>query len=85
MQGHELSQRVDHKDKAFNNFLTILQFSSHLSTPIQFEPIKNNNFDQDGIIHQIIVIGNIGNGKSTLLNKLMNLEKLAGNRENSVI
>lgn len=54
-------------DSALNGFFATLSFVQHLSDPIEYEPLNVEQIED--FLYNIILIGNIGNGKSTLSNK----------------
>ena len=51
------------RDEIFRNFFKTLNLVRNLSNDIEYKPIQGSNE------RKVLVIGNIGNGKSTLLNK----------------
>ena len=54
-----------------------VKFAQHLSNPICFTTMENN-------MRQVIIIGCLGQGKSTLLNKIAFVNQLLKNHRNGV-
>ena len=58
---------LDHQENILKDFLHTLLFTTHLSKPIEYQELKEieNEFKNN-----VLIVGNIGNGKSTVTNKL---------------
>ena len=79
-------QLKKNRQELIKSFFVSLKFMRHLSTPIRWE---------EAVEHEklnVLVIGNIGQGKSTLLNKLYHFilhkgfnEEFKNQSENSVV
>ena len=56
-------ERMDAQDEIFKGFFKTLLFVQKLSNPIVYQPTESPK-------RKILVVGNMGNGKSTILNKM---------------
>ena len=57
----KLDDKAEKQAQVIKDFISTLDFTTHLSIPIKYIEINPN-------IKNILVVGNIGNGKSTFCN-----------------
>ena len=70
-------------EKVVQNFFTTVEFVKNLSNPVAWEDAE---LGPDGqFFHQVMVVGNLGNGKSTILNKIAHVLKNSYNLQNKDI
>ena len=78
----EAKQKEIH-EKVVQNFFTTVEFVKNLSNPVAWEDAEMGPDGQ--FFHQVLVVGNLGNGKSTILNKIAHVLKNSYNLQNKDI